>query len=125
MSDMQQLIREHRERTAVLKEENEARVKEVLASVNDVSNILVDEVNHEISEVFNNQHSLEVESKELQAQTQRFLKQTQNWIALFDQFNKSLKELGDVSNWARMIETDVKQVVGTMEYICQKKRATL
>ena len=72
----------------------------------------------------NTQHVLEAEAKELQVQTQRFARQTQNWLALFDQFNKSLKELGDVSHWAKCIEADAQSLVATMDAVAQNKRTT-
>lgn len=36
-------------------------------------------------------------------------------MTLIDGFSAALKELGDVENWARAIENDMKQVTGILE----------
>lgn len=33
-----------------------------------------------------------------------------------DSFNKSLKQLGDVENWAKAIESDMRIVSSSLEY---------
>eukprot|EP00668_Euglena_longa_P032299 GGOE01041606.1.p1 GENE.GGOE01041606.1~~GGOE01041606.1.p1 ORF type:complete len:150 (-),score=35.41 GGOE01041606.1:73-459(-) len=123
MSEIQQLIREHRLETTRLREEQEARYRELTAHLTGAGALLVDTVNKDLADVFSAQHALEAEAKELQLQTQRFAKQTQSWVALFDQFNKSLKELGDVSNWAKFIEADIHSVVQTMTAIAESNRS--
>lgn len=44
-----------------------------------------------------------------------FSKQTQQWMTLIDGFSAALKELGDIENWARAIENDMKSVTGILE----------
>lgn len=35
---------------------------------------------------------------------------------MLENFNQSLKELGDVENWARTIETDITTLASALEY---------
>eukprot|EP00669_Euglena_mutabilis_P012478 TRINITY_DN7112_c0_g1_i1.p2 TRINITY_DN7112_c0_g1~~TRINITY_DN7112_c0_g1_i1.p2 ORF type:complete len:141 (-),score=43.08 TRINITY_DN7112_c0_g1_i1:148-537(-) len=123
MSDVQRLLREHKAETARLREEQDARVKGLLASVQEAGALLVEGVNADVGDVFSAQHALEAEARDLQAQAQRFAKQTQQWVALFDQFNSALKELGDVGNWAKYIEADVHAVVATMGAVAEARGA--
>ena len=48
--------------------------------------------------------------------------QTQNWLQLVDGFNDKLKELGDIENWSKSIETDMKTISSSMEYIYKVNR---
>ena len=51
-----------------------------------------------------------------------FAKQTQNWLNLVKTFNTTLKDLGDVKNWAKAIEDDMKTVSSTLEYTYKVNR---
>lgn len=69
-----------------------------------------------MEKAYNNQRALESEAKQLQQQVNQLSKQTQQWTQMLDQFNTALKELGDVENWARIIETDITTVACALEY---------
>ena len=51
-----------------------------------------------------------------------FAKQTQNWLNLVKTFNTTLKDLGDVKNWAKAIEDDMRTVSSTLEYTYKVNR---
>ena len=57
-----------------------------------------------------NQKRLEHKVKELHLNATNFAKQTAPWLQMIEGFNTSLKELGDVENWARSTENDMKVV---------------
>lgn len=58
-----------------------------------VSACMVDSVNIGVSKVFTNQKKIEVQAVQLQTQTERFSKQTAQWLQLIEGFNQSLKVL--------------------------------
>lgn len=62
-----------------------------------------------------NQKKLDAEAKLLHQGAINFAKQTQQWLALVENFSSSLKEIGDVENWARSIEKDMKIITDTLE----------
>ena len=70
-----------------------------------------------MTEVYVNQKLLDHEARELQTQAARFSRQTRQWVALCEQLNKSLKEIGDIENWARVMEDDVVAIAATLEAI--------
>lgn len=70
-----------------------------------------------VTEVYVNQKLLDHEARELQTQAARFGRQTRQWVALCEQLNKSLKEIGDIENWARVMEDDVVAIAATLEAI--------
>ena len=51
-----------------------------------------------------------------QVNAAQFAKQTMQWLKLVEDFNTALKEIGDVENWARNIETDMRTISSALEY---------
>lgn len=47
----------------------------------------------------------------------QFSKSMNQWAALMSTFNDSLKQLGDVDNWAKVIETDLAEISTILEYV--------
>ncbi|VDP79946.1 unnamed protein product [Echinostoma caproni] len=57
-------------------------------------------------QAYSNQRRLNAELKELYAKLNVFREQVDAWSKVVGEFNKSLKELGDVENWAARMERE-------------------
>uniref|UniRef100_T1GDP8 Biogenesis of lysosome-related organelles complex 1 subunit 1 n=1 Tax=Megaselia scalaris TaxID=36166 RepID=T1GDP8_MEGSC len=68
-----------------------------------------------------NQKRLDAEAKQLHTGATTFAKQTQQWMQLIENFSGALKELGDVENWARSIETDMQIITEFNELLGDAK----
>ena len=110
------MVREHQERQAILREEQERRRKAALLAVRNCTNAMVDSLNSGVEKAYENQRRLDREAKALQAHSARYVKQTAQWLSLVEGFHKSLKSLGDLEQWARTIEADMRIVVDTLDY---------
>ncbi|KAI9257370.1 GCN5-like 1 [Phascolomyces articulosus] len=121
MSDqsLSQLLKSHQQRQLERKRENEQLRKETAATVNELTDSLNDHLNEGVSEVFVRQKELEQASRKLSTQTTKYAKQTKQWLTLVDEFNTALKELGDIKNWATVMENDMRTVMSTLEFVHQ------
>ncbi|XP_015412954.1 PREDICTED: biogenesis of lysosome-related organelles complex 1 subunit 1 isoform X2 [Myotis davidii] len=70
-----------------------------------------------VAQAYMNQRKLDHEVKTLQVQAAQFAKQTGQWIGMVENFNQALKEIGDVENWARSIEMDMRTIATALEYV--------
>ncbi len=116
------LYKEHQDKQVVLKVQNDARRREVLSAVPQVTDALVKSVNQNVSEIFGNQRYIEREVRKLQTQTERFTKQTQQWLTCIDGFNNNMKELGDFESYAANIEGDMRTIATAIQMITQRSR---
>lgn len=46
----------------------------------------------------------------------QFSKQTQQWVQLIGNFNGALKQIGDLENWSRIMESDMKFISESLEH---------
>jgi len=69
-----------------------------------------------VAQAYLNQKRLDTEAKHLHHNATNFAKQTHQWLQLVHNFSSSLKEIGDVENWAKSIESDMQTVSSSLEY---------
>ena len=117
------LYKEHQVKQKQQRIEIEAARSKALKDVSVVSDGMMDSVNRGVAVMFSNQKKLEEQTRRLEAQSERFAKQTEQWLAMTSKFYDALKELGDVENWAGVIERDMRAITISLEYI-HKEQST-
>lgn len=95
----------------------ERRRREAITAATCLTEALVDHLNVGVAQAYVNQRKLDHEVKTLQVQASQFSKQTAQWISMVEGFNQALKEIGDVENWARSIEMDMRTIATALEYV--------
>lgn len=116
------LVKEHSQRQAVRREHQETLRQNANKASADLTQALVDHLNVGVAQAYLNQKRLDAEAKQLHTNATDFAKQTQNWLNLVKTFNTTLKDLGDVKNWAKAIEDDMRTVSSTLEYTYKVNR---
>uniref|UniRef100_A0A6M2DMF5 Biogenesis of lysosome-related organelles complex 1 subunit 1 n=1 Tax=Xenopsylla cheopis TaxID=163159 RepID=A0A6M2DMF5_XENCH len=119
------LVKEHQSKQSIRRESQEQKKKEAIASTNDLTQALVDHLNVGVAQAYLNQKRLDAEAKQLQIGAQNFAKQTQQWLALVENFSSALKEIGDVENWAKSIESDMKTITLSLEFAYKTTRENI
>eukprot|EP00727_Mastigamoeba_balamuthi_P003741 m51a1_g13364 putative biogenesis of lysosome-related organelles complex 1 subunit 1 (122) ;mRNA; f:1547-2049 len=99
------------------RDEVERLRKLAVASTAAVTDSMIDSVNAGVAAVFANQRALDTEARTLQQQTARFSRQTHMWVTVAEQYNRAMKELGDIENWARVMEQDLLAITTALEAI--------
>uniref|UniRef100_G3MPT9 Biogenesis of lysosome-related organelles complex 1 subunit 1 n=3 Tax=Amblyomma TaxID=6942 RepID=G3MPT9_AMBMU len=110
------LLKEHQQRQHLRREEQDRKKKEATAAASALTAAMVDHLNVGVAQAYLNQRKLDAEAKQLHANATNFSKQASNWLHLVDNFNHALKELGDIENWAKSIEADMRTVSSALEY---------
>ncbi|XP_029656470.1 biogenesis of lysosome-related organelles complex 1 subunit 1 isoform X1 [Octopus sinensis] len=119
------LVKQHLTQQQARKELQEKRKAEAMASATALTHALVDHLNSGVAQSYVNQKKLDTETKILQANAAHFAKMTMQWLKLVEDFNTALKEIGDVENWARNIEADMRTISSALEYAYRKRNAAM
>nr|CAH7728577.1 unnamed protein product [Callosobruchus chinensis] len=111
------MLKEHQGRQAVKKESQETKRREACQAASELTQHLVDHLNVGVAQAYLNQKRLDAEAKQLHTSAAAFGKHTQQWLQLVEQFSGALKELGDVENWAKTIEGDIRTITTALEIV--------
>ncbi|KAF2880293.1 hypothetical protein ILUMI_25889 [Ignelater luminosus] len=111
------MVKEHQVKQTTRKELQESKRKEAVAAASDLTQALVDHLNVGVAQAYLNQKRLDAEAKQLHSSAINFSKQTHQWLTLVETFSSALKELGDVENWAKTIEGDVRTITIALDSV--------
>lgn len=95
------------------KQIEEARTA-VTASLSSIGSSITADIQTRANDLHTNAVAIEKQEKELAKQTAALAKQSAQYQKLLDKSTKSLNEIGDVQNWAEMIERDLMVVEETL-----------
>ncbi|XP_055347038.1 biogenesis of lysosome-related organelles complex 1 subunit 1-like [Paramacrobiotus metropolitanus] len=109
------ILKDHQARQKHRKEVCERKRKEAMESADKLTRTLVQSLNASVAQAYVNQRRIDAEAKSLQLKVNRFTQQTHQWLQIADQFNGALKELGDVENWSRSVERDMRIINDTLQ----------
>ena len=73
---------------------------------------MISSLDSEVLCLHQNQRKIEKETKDLRENAKKLASSAQKWVELYDSLNDAMKQLGDVVNWAQLLEKDM-QTVGT------------
>src|SRR5580704_12964495 len=89
----------------------------VTASLSSVGGSIDSEITSRAADIHSNAAALEKQEKELAKQTAALAKQTTQLQKMADSSTKKLNDLGDVQNWAEVIERDLLVLEETMRLV--------
>ena len=104
------IIQEYSERRLELK----IRISESKKKLNDSSVALnsniTNSLNSQVEILHENQRKIENQCKVLRSESEKLINQSQNWVKMYSTLNSSFKQLGDINNWAKILETEMYEV---------------
>ncbi|KAJ2557024.1 hypothetical protein EV175_001606 [Coemansia sp. RSA 1933] len=111
------IVREHQNTQLEHRRGTEQLRKEAIRDISDLCDAATTSLSAQLSRVLDNQREIETLSRDCAHLVQQHTRSTAKWTKLVDQFNGALKELGDVRNWAQVIERDMLDVAATLELV--------
>lgn len=91
------------------------------ASLNSVGSNLDSDLRARAATIHENASALEKQQDDLQRSTKELSKQNDSWQKVADMGREGLKEVGDVQNWAELIERDLLVLEETVRLAEERK----
>ncbi|PSN61278.1 hypothetical protein BS50DRAFT_604224 [Corynespora cassiicola Philippines] len=89
----------------------------VAASLASVGSSVDNEMRTRAADLHANAEAISKQEKELEKQTAALAKQSAQWQKMADNSTKKLNEIGDIQNWAEMIERDLLVLEETLRLV--------
>jgi uncharacterized protein (DUF3084 family) len=89
----------------------------VTASLTSIGGSVDNEMRTRAADLHSNAEAIAKQEKELAKQTAALAKQSNQWQKLADTSTKKLNEIGDIQNWAEMIERDLLVLEETLRLV--------
>ena len=109
-------MKRYQTKQSIQRDLQEVRRKEIQQLCSQLNVLLVNRMNSRVEGAYINQKKLQSHTRQLQYNSTNLQKQSEQWLKLLDNFNEALKEIGDVSNWAKSLEDEMTKISHTLAY---------
>jgi hypothetical protein len=93
----------------------------ILASLSSIGTSIDADLRTRTADLHANSKAIAKQEKELLKQTAALSKQSEQWQKLGDASTKQLNEVGDVQNWAEMLERDLLVLEETVRLVDEER----
>mmetsp|Transcript_70498 Transcript_70498/g.82128 ORF Transcript_70498/g.82128 Transcript_70498/m.82128 type:complete len:128 (+) Transcript_70498:35-418(+) len=117
------ILKDYEKQKKVIETNNEATKKKLKQLNEPLTRELLIHLNSQVFILHSNEQIIERETKNLRNECLRFYKEAKNWTTLYSELNESLKQIGDVVNWAKLMEDDLRTLVDKRKALKEAKEA--
>lgn len=95
---------------------NEDIAENIVALNSNISKSL----NSQIEILHENQKKIDNQCKVIRSEADKLVTQNQNWMKMYSNLNNSLKKVGDLNNWAMILEKEMAEVSAAITKLVTK-----
>ena len=114
------VIQEYNDRRTELKLRIAESRKKLGESSTSLNSNITKSLNSQVEILHENQRKLENQCKVLRQESEKIMSQSQNWMKMYSSLNSSFKQLGDINNWASVLEAEMAEVSAAITKLVTK-----
>ncbi|OMJ78961.1 hypothetical protein SteCoe_21135 [Stentor coeruleus] len=115
-----ELNQEYVQRRAELKILIGTAKKKLNESSTVLNNNITKSLNSQVEILHENQKKIDNQCKILKTESDKLTSQGQNWMKMYTNLNNSFKQLGDIVNWASVLEQEMSEVSSAVTKLVSK-----
>lgn len=115
-----ELNQEYAQRRAELKILIGTAKKKLNESSSLLNNNITKSLNSQVEVLHENQKKIDSQCKILKTESEKLMSQGQNWMKMYTNLNNSFKQLGDIVNWAAVLEQEMSEVSAAVTKLVTK-----
>jgi hypothetical protein len=115
-----EIIDEYADRRLELKLRiNDSKCKLAVSSA-ELNENISNSLNGQVLVLHENQKKIDLQCKVLRNEAEKLALHNQNWLKMYSKLNHSLKQVGDLNNWAFMLEKEMAEVSAAITKLVSK-----
>ncbi|KAJ2366551.1 hypothetical protein IW150_005911 [Coemansia sp. RSA 2607] len=111
------ILRDHQASQLEHKRTSEQYRRDAVRDIGSLCDTATVSLSDQLARIHTAQREIEALARDCAHLVQQHVRSTAKWTKMVDQFSDALKELGDVRNWAGVIERDMLDVAATLEIV--------
>lgn len=114
------VVQEYNDRRIELKSRISDSKKKLAESSGALNNNITKSLNLQVEVLHENQRKVENQCKNLRLESEKLINQSKNWVNMYANLNSSFKQLGDINNWAEVLEKEMAEVSAAITKLVSK-----
>ena len=114
------LMTEYSDRRYELKLRISDSKSKLAQSSSDLNDNISKTLNSQVLILHENQKKIDTQCKTLRSEAEKLAVQNQSWLKMYSKLNSSLKQVGDLNNWAYMLEKDLAEISSAITKLVSK-----
>lgn len=111
---------EYEERRIELKQRITKTNQELAEASSALNTNISKSLNSQVEILHENQRKIDAQCKTIRNESDKLVAQSQNWMKMYSNLNNSFKKVGDLNNWALVLEKELAEVSSAITKLVTK-----
>jgi len=114
------VFEEYADRRVELKLRINKTNEDIAGNIVELNSNISKSLNSQVEILHENQKKIDGQCRVVRTEAEKLVAQNQNWMKMYSNLNNSLKKVGDLTNWAMILEKEMGEVSAAITKLVTK-----